>query len=38
MDLNRLIWTKNVKPLDGESWAYQSLPTIHPDLKIFALH
>lgn len=38
MDLNRLIWTKNVKPIDGEIWAYHSIPTIYPDLKIFALH
>ncbi|MEH2177833.1 hypothetical protein [Nostoc sp.] len=38
MDLNGLIWTKNVKPIDGEHWAYHSLPTIYPDLKIFALH
>lgn len=40
MDLNGLIWTKNVKPLNGEDWAYQNIPisTIHPELKIFALH
>jgi hypothetical protein len=40
MDLNGLIWTKNVKPLNSENWAYQNIPTstIHPDLKIFALH
>ncbi|QLE48562.1 hypothetical protein FD724_10845 [Nostoc sp. C057] len=40
MDLNGLIWTKNVKPLNGESWAYPDyrIPTIHPGLKIFALH
>ncbi len=38
MDLNGLIWTKNVKPLNGEDWAYHSIPTIYPDLKIFALH
>ncbi|QSJ16072.1 hypothetical protein JYQ62_30575 [Nostoc sp. UHCC 0702] len=38
MDLNGLIWTKNVKPIDGERWAYESISTIYPDLKIFALH
>ncbi|MFB2772934.1 hypothetical protein ACE1AT_27225 [Pelatocladus sp. BLCC-F211] len=38
MDLNRLIWTKNVKPLDAEPWAYRSIATIYPNLKIFALH
>lgn len=38
MDLNGLIWTKNVRPLDGERWAYESIPTIYPDLNIFALH
>lgn len=38
MDLNGLIWTKNIKPIDGEIWAYESIPTIYPDLKIFALH
>ncbi|MHC5936898.1 hypothetical protein [Nostoc sp.] len=38
MDLNGLVWTKNVKPIDGEIWAYESIPTIYPDLKIFALH
>ncbi|MEH2333293.1 hypothetical protein [Nostoc sp.] len=38
MDLNGLIWTKNVKPIDGEHWAYQSILTIHPELKIFAMH
>ncbi|MEH2231903.1 MAG: hypothetical protein V7K71_20155 [Nostoc sp.] len=38
MDLNGLIWTKNVKPIDSEHWAYQSIFTIHPELKILALH
>ncbi|MBD2412575.1 hypothetical protein FACHB389_00975 [Nostoc calcicola FACHB-389] len=38
MDLNGLIWTKNVKPIDGEYWAYESISIINPDLKIFALH
>ncbi|WYL94518.1 MAG: hypothetical protein HEQ35_12190 [Gloeotrichia echinulata IR180] len=38
MDLNGLIWTKNVKPIYGEPWAYENIPTIYPDLKIFALH
>jgi hypothetical protein len=38
MDLNGLIWTKNVKPLNGEPWAYENIPNIHPELKIFALH
>ncbi|BBD69629.1 hypothetical protein NIES4072_30360 [Nostoc commune NIES-4072] len=38
MDLNGLIWTKNVKPLNGQPWAYQNISTIDPGLKIFALH
>ncbi|MFK0734960.1 MAG: hypothetical protein ACFKPT_27755 [Gloeotrichia echinulata GP01] len=38
MDLNGLIWTKNVKPTYGENWAYENIPTIYPDLNIFALH
>ncbi|MBC6429559.1 hypothetical protein FM036_01215 [Nostoc sp. HG1] len=38
MDLNGLTWTKNVKPIDGEIWAYQNIDTIYPDLNIFALH
>jgi hypothetical protein len=38
MDLNGLIWTKNVKPLNGEDWAYKNIASIYPELKIFALH
>ncbi|MGF1939607.1 MAG: hypothetical protein RM347_035700 [Nostoc sp. ChiQUE02] len=38
MGLNGLIWTKNVKPLNGERWAYENIPIVHPGLKIFALH
>ncbi|MGV0103061.1 hypothetical protein NSTCB13_01633 [Nostoc sp. DSM 114160] len=38
MDLNGLIWTKNVTPIDGEIWAYKNIDTIYPDLNIFALH
>lgn len=38
MDLNRLIWTKNVKPLSSERWAYENIAPIYPELKIFTLH
>ncbi|MEH2377397.1 MAG: hypothetical protein V7K27_00585 [Nostoc sp.] len=38
MDLNGLIWTKNIRPSASDGWAYQSIPTIEPNLKIFALH
>ncbi|MEH2083959.1 MAG: hypothetical protein V7K89_29525 [Nostoc sp.] len=38
MNLDRLIWTKNITPIDGEIWAYKNIDTIYPDLKIFALH
>jgi hypothetical protein len=40
MDLNGLIWTKNITPVKRNHWAYpsESIATLYPDLRIFTLH
>ncbi|AFY32240.1 hypothetical protein [Calothrix sp. PCC 7507] len=40
MDLNELIWTKNIKPQKSGGWAYksESIANLYPDLRIFTLN